>query len=461
MKLSCLSLCATLSLAACLVPDPEEDLLSSQASEPQLADPAAELSSTGDLVALADSDGDGWDAQDCNQFNAAIHPNREEASNGVDDNCDGRIDEPMLRYFTVRPFESTATPQLPWLHFLITDPATLSYLNNSANAGISFRLTYQRLAAASGLAIVAPMGSSLIVPSWTWPLLRVNPNAVMPALQPMSVYRIKVQLYTTAGAALGAQSDWFYSVTGNTSASPSTAHQLGRLDVVLQALVQLGDSKAGLVGKSGSLAPNGSRYTASALTPLHPHYNSGDDLGWCDWFYHYVGVKATDPLDGNLAANPVVHGGNDFWHEMNPNNVPNAFRDPNYDGCGTELVDLDGDGVNGEVITAGCQSHQPGQVSLGSDNEFFSNISTNVYYHATRSLPQNQGIGNYQAMDHHAGMFLAFDPSGDGSSSGSGTVGTVWSIEGNVGNQVAIMARPANSTVINGFGKLTPAMFAP
>ncbi len=449
MKLSLALLCAAFSLTACLVPDPE-------------LDEAAPLSAdSSELVALADTDGDGWDSGDCNNFNAAIHPNREEASNGVDDNCDGRIDEPMLHYLTARPFEGQATPQLPWFLFLITDPAALSYLNNSANAGVDFRLIYQRLSSASGLAIAAPTGSATIAATWTWPLLSINPNSVMTNLQPMTVYRMKIQLYSSAGAALGAQSDWFYSVTGNTSASPSTAQQLGRIDVVLQALDQLGDSEAGLVGKGGSLAPNGSRYTASSLTPLHPSYNNGDDLGWCDWFYHYVGVKATDPLDGSLSINPVVNGGNDFWHTMNPNNVPNAFRDPFFNGCGTEAVDLDGDGINGEVINAGCQSYAPGQVNLGSDNQFYSNIPADIYYHSIRSLPQNQGIGNYQAMDHHAGMFLAFDPNGDGTSSGSGTVGTVWSIEGNVGNQVAVMSRPANSTAINGFGKLTPEMFEP
>jgi PKD repeat protein len=43
----------------------------------------------------SDSDGDGTpDAQDCAPFNAAIHPGAQElCGNGVDDNCDGQIDE--------------------------------------------------------------------------------------------------------------------------------------------------------------------------------------------------------------------------------------------------------------------------------------------------------------------------------------------------------------------------------
>ena len=41
-----------------------------------------------------DTDGDGWpDDQDCAPEDAAIHFGAEEECNGVDDNCDGDIDE--------------------------------------------------------------------------------------------------------------------------------------------------------------------------------------------------------------------------------------------------------------------------------------------------------------------------------------------------------------------------------
>jgi hypothetical protein len=147
---------------------------------------------------------------------------------------------------------------------------------------------------------------------------------------------------------------------------------------------------------------------------------------------------------------------------MNPDNVPNAFRDPLDDGCGSEIGDVDGNGIAGEVIDHGCQSYTAAQVRLDrDDNQFYSNISTNIYYDAVKSLASNQAMGNYQAMDSHAGMFLAFDPNGDGSFDGAGTAGTVWSIEGNVGDRVKIMHRTAADPIINGFGKLTLAMFSP
>jgi hypothetical protein len=460
MKLRSRALAPLLLLSACLASE-------ERAGSPDDDARPGDVASLASLASLSDADGDGYDGADCDDGDAAVHPNLEERANGVDDNCDGAVDEPTLRYAVTRPLETQATPQLPSLTFWISDSATRAYLDHPLHLRFGYRLIYQRLSSASGLAIVSPIVTTDVLPRWTRPagsgLLRIDPNAAATNLAPLTVYRMKLQLYTAAGLPLGAQSDWFYSVTAGSSAAPSDALKWGRVDLALRALDQLGDSQAGLVGGGGTVDPDGSRYTASALTPLHPHYNGpGDDRAWCDWFFHYVGVRATDGLDGIIALNPVVDGGNAFWHEMNPNNVPNAFRDPELDGCGTEVVDLNGNGIVGDVLGAGCQKHSLAEVMIDSDdNEFYSNIVTNSYYHATRSLPQNQGLGNYQAMDHHAGMFLAFDPNGDGSFSGSGTVGTLWSIEGNVGNRVAIMHRPADSTTINGFGKLNAAMFSP
>ncbi|HZJ65476.1 MAG TPA: hypothetical protein VFD36_18325, partial [Kofleriaceae bacterium] len=291
-------------------------------------------------------------------------------------------------------------------------------------------------------------------------VIRIDPNDPARGLVAHTVYRLKIQLFDAANAPLGPQSGWIYAVTAGTSSNPSDTLKWGRVDMVLRAFDQLGDAEDGLIGPGGTVAPDGTRF----VSVNHPNYNPGDELtGWCDWFYHYLGVVVTDGLDGNLAADPVANGGNLFWHDaMNPNNVPNAFRDPLDDGCGTALVDIDATHHAGDVLMAGCQDLDSSEVDLDTnDNRFYSNKPGNIYYDATRSLPQNQGMANYQAMDSHAGMFLAFDPSGDGTSSGTGTTGTVWSIEGNVSDTVKVMHRAGDSTTINGFGKLTATMFAP
>jgi hypothetical protein len=429
-------------------------------------------------VTTTDSDGDGYSPpEDCDDNDAAIHPNAKELGNGIDDNCDGAADEPMLSYSIARPPETQSYAQLAALTFRVTDASTINYLDNNATA--EFALTYQPLSDASSPEIATLPETIVIGPSnWRKPgitmpwlpggfprmmLLSLDPNASSRSLLPMTVYRMKVQLFDAAGLALGPSSSWFYVVTGGTSTAPSTTLKQGRVDLVLQALNQLGDFRDGLIGLDGTVAPNGARFTGSNMTPLHPSYQPVDDFGWCDWFYRYVGVRVTDGLDGNIAANPVVDGGNLFWNAtMNPDNIPNAFRDPLNDGCGTEIGDANGNGIRREILFNGCQKLTAAQVRLDDDdNQFYSNIPTNVYYDAVKSLPSNQGIGNYQAMDQHAGMFLAFDPNGDGTFAGAGTIGTVWSIEGNVSNRVAIMHRASDSTVINGFGKLTEAMFSP
>jgi hypothetical protein len=381
---------------------------------------------------------------------------------------------PTLSYSPARPLETDTYPRLPTLALQIHESASIAYLGISTV--VKYQLTYQALSDASGVAAVTPIESTFntplppLDPPLGFPAppppapsvrtLRIDPNSPTRGLLPYTVYRLRVQLYNVANGPLGPQSDWFYAVTAGTSTSPSDTLKWGRVDMVLRALDQLGDAQDGLIGSGGTVDPDGTRF----VSINHPSYHTGDELtGWCDWFYHYLGVMVTDGLDGQLAADPVADGGNLFWHTtMNPNNVPNGFRDPIDDGCGTERVDHDHTGRSNDLLYAGCQEHTTTEITLDTDdNRFYSNISGNIYYDPIKSLPQNQGIANYQAMDSHAGMFLAFDPNGDGSSTDSGTVGTVWSIEGNVSDTVRIMHRPADSTVINGFGKLTAAMFAP
>jgi hypothetical protein len=454
--------------------------------------PTTDVSSAA-LAPGPDADLDGYDAaHDCDDLDRAIHPHTRELANGIDDNCAAGVDEPMLSYARTRPAETATYAQLAKLSLRITDAATIAYLN--AGGTVRYHFLFQRLSDATTPAYQTPQESMTITPFTTWRAvadpatgevtrtLIVDPNHPARGLQPRTVYRFTIQLHTAAGLDLGPPSDWFYVVSGGTTASPSGTLQQGRVDLALVAFDQLGDSEDGLIGKRGTVLPDGVRFTASNMVPLHESYHPRDDTGWCDWFYHYVGAVVTDGVDGAYASNVVVDGGTAFWHAMNPNNVPNAFSDVLNDGCGTENdgLDLDGDGFAGGTLMKGCADYLAGTVTLdGKDRQLFKNIPGNFYYDAVQSLPANQAVGNYQAMDGHAGMFLAFDPNGDGGfgaggpgdddddagdvggggAGGGAAVGTVWSIEGNVGDHVRVMHRAADNPVINGFGKLTVGMF--
>ena len=50
---------------------------------------------------VEDQDGDGYLDDDCDDNNASVHPGMEEICDGVDNNCDGQIDEEVLMTFYV------------------------------------------------------------------------------------------------------------------------------------------------------------------------------------------------------------------------------------------------------------------------------------------------------------------------------------------------------------------------
>jgi hypothetical protein len=231
------------------------------------------------------------------------------------------------------------------------------------------------------------------------------------------------------------------------------------------------------VGRRGTVHPDGSRYTGSFLAPgpVHANYQPTDDTGWCDWFFRWVGLKATDGYDTVYSYYLVVAGGVPFWHDMNPDKVGVSFKDADGDGCGTEVGDADNDGIadehfgDGEDFDQGCGDLMMelghGQVTVDTDDNYYARVNPlSAWYDPVYSLPANHTYGDYVGMNGHVGMFLAFDPNGDGSYTGADTVnvpavGTVWTIDGNNGQQVRVVPHPGNTSFILGYGRLARWMF--
>ena len=66
--------------------------------DPEVIDTSPPVDDTDTYVIPTDADGDGYaEEDDCDDNNASIHPGQTETCDGVDENCNGVVDEGFSR----------------------------------------------------------------------------------------------------------------------------------------------------------------------------------------------------------------------------------------------------------------------------------------------------------------------------------------------------------------------------
>jgi len=206
---------------------------------------------------------------DTDDTNARVHPRRAEVgSNGVDDNCDGRVDEPTFYY---QPAGYSNTTSAFSMKVRVNDSLALSYAA-SPYWELVATVQYQNLFDTS---VTSETGhvrvtSLSLYDGYGRGYVRVT------GLESGTVYRARVQLRAryrtnpTYVVALGEQSTWYYTMTDSTHTTVQA-----RKRIVLRALYEAYLSEIGYTGYYGT-AMDGTRY--------------GADPGewWCSEYYSWV-----------------------------------------------------------------------------------------------------------------------------------------------------------------------------
>jgi len=204
---------------------------------------------------------------DCDDFNPSVHPRQQEYDfNDIDDNCDGRVDEPQALYPSTpyRNFQNSFE-----MRFRINDQSTADVwddvyadveyakLSNSANVAVKSKIPAVRYSS----------GDNHYV------------KVLLEGLSETTAYRARIQLYRKVipegeglqpitYEKLGPSSTWYYTTTDGESEKSQV-----RTKIVLKALKQYDDALRGKVGTLGTDDVNGTRYGAD------------HDEWWCSEFY--------------------------------------------------------------------------------------------------------------------------------------------------------------------------------
>ncbi|MBU0704917.1 MAG: putative metal-binding motif-containing protein, partial [Chloroflexi bacterium] len=206
---------------------------------------------------------------DCDDSNSNVHPYKNEWSNGLDDDCDGFVDEPTFSWpAQTSQWSHGETWGYFWVKF--NDERVLRLGDDGSKVEVQLE--------------VETLGGETVLQDWQWTQVSSTQSwaeLVLEDLDPGSVHEVRVREVRLGKKVIPQPQESFFTVT-LASQSPL---DVARADVVLAALHEYGVySISGLVGYEGRLYPDGTRYLSGTL----PGQN------WCSEFYSEVISGAFD-----------------------------------------------------------------------------------------------------------------------------------------------------------------------
>jgi hypothetical protein len=226
----------------------------------------------------------GGDKQDNNRD---VHPRRPEvANNGVDDNCNGRIDEPEFVYLHENR-DNWVTSNSFRMRIKLNDQQLYS-----AGRRLHAKVHLENLtdeAHPADLTITDVLVQNQRGTRYA--------NLAVTSLAPETVYRAWVQFSDASTSSdLGARTSWYYTTTDGTA-----PHAQRRTSILLRGFKEYGESQMGKVGYRGTEYKDGTKYGAKK-----------GEL-WCSEFYAWV----TKPYLEGIANRSSVSSLRRFFRQRN------------------------------------------------------------------------------------------------------------------------------------------------